>query len=259
MMNRIFSTLAFIALAMTIGQARTLVVYYSFTNNVRTIVEDLQTQISCDVLEVKPAEEGLDYAANNYAIGSALIAAIRENPDSASSYPAIKTTIDNLDDYSTIIVATPLWWSNMAAPMQTFLFSYGSQMAGKHIGLIVSSHSSGISGVVSDAKRLIAEGDFYDSNLWIKSAQTTNCHSLLANWLDAIGYQDTLMGDINADGQITIGDVTALIAIILGDNTASISPDIADLNADGQITIGDVTALIALILSKQETLPLSFI
>jgi len=174
-----------------IAQAKTLVVYYSFTNNVRTIVEDLQTQIACDVLEVEPAEEGIDYAANNYAIGSALIAAIRENPDSASSYPAIKTTIDNLDEYSTVIVATPLWWSNMAAPMQTFLFNYGAQMAGKNIGLIVSSASSGISGVVSDAKRLIPNGIFFSENLWIRSSQTSNCHDLIADWLDAINYDTT--------------------------------------------------------------------
>ena len=66
-----------------------LVVYYSFTNNTHTIVTDLLTQIDADVVRVEPAEKGLDYAANNYAIGSALIAAIRENPNDASSYPAI--------------------------------------------------------------------------------------------------------------------------------------------------------------------------
>lgn len=89
-------------------KAKTLVVYYSFTNNTRTIVDDLQTQIDADVLEVEPAEEGIDYAANNYAIGSALISAIRENPDDPASYPAIKTSIDNLYEYSTVIVAAPL-------------------------------------------------------------------------------------------------------------------------------------------------------
>ena len=53
-------------------QAKTLIVYYSYTNNVHQIVTDLRTQIQADVLRIEPAEEGLDYAANNYAIGSAL-------------------------------------------------------------------------------------------------------------------------------------------------------------------------------------------
>lgn len=164
-----------------------LVVYYSFTNNTHTIVTDLLTQIDADVVRVEPAEKGLDYAANNYAIGSALIAAIRENPNDASSYPAIDPVDVELENYATVIVAAPLWWSNMAAPLQTFLFNHGSEMAGKNIGLIVSSASSGISGVEADAKRLIPEGNFLTPSLWIRSSQTSNCHEMTAEWLKDTG------------------------------------------------------------------------
>ena len=165
---------------------KTLIVYYSFTNNVHTIVSDLQTQIEADVVRVEPAEEGLDYAANNYAIGSALIQAIRNNPNDAASYPEIKPVEVNIADYDRIIIGAPLWWSNMAAPLQTFLFQYGNRMGGKSIGLIVSSASSGISSVESDAKRLIPEGNFLTPSLWIRSSQTSNCHSLIAGWLNQI-------------------------------------------------------------------------
>lgn len=165
---------------------KTLIVYYSFTNNVHTIVSDLQTQIEADVVRVEPAEEGLDYAANNYAIGSALIQAIRNQPNDAASYPAIKPVEVNITDYDRIIIGAPLWWSNMAAPLQTFLFQYGNRMGGKSIGLIVSSASSGISSVESDAKRLIPEGNFLTPSLWIRSSQTSNCHSLIAGWLNQI-------------------------------------------------------------------------
>lgn len=165
---------------------KTLIVYYSFTNNVHTIVSDLQTQIEADVVRVEPAEEGLDYAANNYAIGSALIQAIRNQPNDAASYPAIKPVEVNIADYDRIIIGAPLWWSNMAAPLQTFLFQYGNRMGGKSIGLIVSSASSGISSVESDAKRLIPEGNFLTPSLWIHSSQTSNCHSLIAGWLNQI-------------------------------------------------------------------------
>ena len=165
---------------------KTLIVYYSYTNNVHSIINDLQTQIEADVVRVEPTEKGIDYAANNYAIGSALIHAIRDNPNDANSYPSIETTIDNLSDYDRIIIGAPLWWSNMAAPLQTFLFQYGSQMEGKNIGLIVSSASSGINGVESDAKRLIPSGNFLTPSLWIRSSQTSNCHSMIADWLNEI-------------------------------------------------------------------------
>lgn len=175
-------------------QAKTLIIYYSYTNNVERIVNELRTQIEADVIEVEPAEKGLDYAANNYAIGSAQIAAIREIPDDAASYPTIDPVNIDMSQYSTIIIGAPLWWGNMAAPLQTFLFQHGKDMAGKNIGLIVSSASSGISGVESDAKRLIPDGNFLSPSLWIRSSLTSNAKTLLQNWLQAIDYNNLTSG-----------------------------------------------------------------
>lgn len=174
---------------------KTLVVYYSFTNNVHTIVSDLLTQIEADAIRVEPAEEGIDYAADGYAAGSALIQAIRNNPDDAASYPEIKPVEVNIADYDRIIVGAPLWWSNMAAPLQTFLFQYGGQMAGKNIGLIVSSASSGISSVEADAKRLIPDGNFLSPSLWIRSSQTSGCHGMIAEWLNEINYSGLMTSE----------------------------------------------------------------
>ena len=163
--------------------AKTLVAYYSFTNNVRTIVNELAAQKEVDILEIQPAEEGLDYAANNYALGTQLLNAIKAAPNDADSYPAIKVVSVDLSEYDDIIVATPLWWSQMAAPMQTFLFNYGAQMAGKRVSLIVSSASSGISKVVDDAKRLVPDAVWTGDALWINNSNRSNTASLLSEWL----------------------------------------------------------------------------
>lgn len=199
-MKRILFAIALVLFAAT-AQAKTLIVYYSYTNNVERIVTELRTQIEADVIEVEPADKGLDYAANNYAIGSAQIAAIRENPNDAASYPAIDPVNVDMSQYSTVIIGAPLWWSNMAAPLQSFLFQYGKEMSDKNIGLIVSSASSGISGVESDAKRLVPEGKFLAPSLWIRSSQTSNAKTLLQNWLQAIDYNNIASGveDIGQD------------------------------------------------------------
>lgn len=167
---------------------KTLIAYYSYTNNVEHIVTELRSQITADVVEIEPAEKGLDYAANNYALGTRLLNAIKANPNSASSYPAIDDVDVDMSRYDTVIIACPLWWSQMAAPFQTFLFHYGPQMKGKKIGVIVSSASSGISGVVADAKRLIPEGNFLEPNLWIRSSETSNAKSMIEKWLKDIKY-----------------------------------------------------------------------
>ena len=74
--------------------------------------------------------------------------------------------------------------------MQTFLFQNGRKMTSKKVGLIVSSASSGISSVVADAKRLIPDGIFTE-NLWIRSSQVSNCHSMIYSWISSTGIGTT--------------------------------------------------------------------
>lgn len=188
-------TLLILILALTAicssTQGKTLVVYYSYTGNCREIVNKLTSQIQADVLEIQPAEKGLHYEANGYALGTQLLNAINADPYSASSYPAIDPVMTSLNDYQNIIIVTPLWWSQMAAIMQTYLFNHGPQMAGKHVGLIVSSASSGISGVVNDCKRLVPDGNYFSQNLWINNSNRSNRTKLIQNWLSDINYQQT--------------------------------------------------------------------
>lgn len=172
---------------------KTLVVYYSFTGNCRSIVNSLTAGIDADVMEILPAEEGLDYAANNYAIGSSLIAAIREKPNAAASYPAIKPVTRNAADYENIIIVTPLWWSNMAAIMQSYLFKEGAKMKGKNVGLIVSSHSSGIASVVADAKRLLPGVTWLGDALWINNNNRAQSESFLKEWLIGLNIKENAM------------------------------------------------------------------
>ena len=186
--NFIVMVCAMLMLLSANASAKTLVVYYSYTNNCREIVTTLTSQIEADVLEIQPAEKGLKYEANNYALGTQLLNAIKAAPNEASSYPAIDPVTTSLSDYGTIIIVTPLWWSQMAAPMQTYLFNYGGQMAGKNVGLIVSSASSGISSVVADCKRLVPDGNYFSENLWINHSSHSNRASLIQNWLTTVNY-----------------------------------------------------------------------
>ena len=55
----------------------------------------------------------------------------------------------------------------------------------------------------------------------------------------------TRIGDVNGDGEVSIGDVTALIDTLL--RNSSFSPA-ADVNSDGEVNISDVTTLIDLLL-----------
>ncbi|MDO4510489.1 MAG: dockerin type I repeat-containing protein [Bacteroidales bacterium] len=59
---------------------------------------------------------------------------------------------------------------------------------------------------------------------------------------------EPLKGDVNADGNVDVSDVTALINCILGQKSAGYNPVAIDVTADGNVDVSDVTALINLIL-----------
>ena len=111
----------------------------------------------------------------------------------------------------------------MAAPMQTFLFQHGAQLAGKKIGLVVSSASSGISSVEADAHRLIPAGDFLTPSLWIRSSQTSNCHVLSADWLNQIDYAGISSGVKTLSAQTLIKASTTAAAIYVDGPFSSLS------------------------------------
>lgn len=238
MMKKLLLTLVLALPAFASAGARTLVAYYSYTNNVERIVNNLKTRIEYDVVEIEPADKGLDYAANNYALGTQSLNAIRSNPDNASSYPAIDPVSLNMDDYDTVIIACPLWWSQMAAPFQTFLFHYGPEMAGKNIGVIVSSASSGISGVVADARRLIPAGKFLEPNLWIRSSQTSNAASLIDKWLKDVNYQDLsrvrdVAAGLNCGGRVMVYDVNGVNVCNRPEDIGCLPKGVYIVKADG--------------------------
>ena len=235
-MKRLFLFLsAILTWLSTDVSAKTLVVYYSYTGNCREIVTTLTSQIEADVLEIQPAEKGLRYEANNYALGTQLLNAIKANPNDAGSYPAIDPITTSLSNYQNIIIVTPLWWSQMAAIMQTYLFQSAFQMAGKHVGMIVSSHSSSIGGVVSDGKRLLPDVTWMGDALWINASNHGKRASLIENWLKTLNFAEdnTTMDKM----YITIGEQTQ--SVTLADNDATRELVTALQNAPITVTLND--------------------
>lgn len=187
-----FLKITFLAFAMLFCQSqnlsaqnKTLIVYYSYSGNTEQIVSDLKTLIDADVVKIEPTDKTLKYEANNYAVGTQQLKKIKKNPDDENSYPSIDSVNVDFSKYETVIIATPLWWSQMASNMQTFLFKFGKEMAGKKNALVVSSHSSGISGVEKDANRLVPNGVFAKS-LWINATKHSKRKTHLEKWLKEI-------------------------------------------------------------------------
>jgi alpha-amylase len=82
-------------------------------------------------------------------------------------------------------------------------------------------------------------------DIYLEITSTTNKYTV-ANITDQFAF---LLGDVNNDGEVSIGDASALIDILLRGQIDNDTLKRADLNNDGEVSIGDVSALIDLLLS----------
>ncbi len=195
---------------------KTLIVYYSYTGNCKEIATTLSSMLNADITEVTPAEKGLKYEADNYTLGTQLLNNIKSAPDDVNSYPDIDPVTADLSLYGNIIVVTPLWWSQMSAIMQSYLFRNSDTFKDKKTALIVSSHSSGISGVETDTKRLLPQTSWLGKSLWINNSNRSQLSSLLENWITESNLKNS---STTMKINITIGDKT--MSATLENNSSS--------------------------------------
>jgi flavodoxin len=91
---------------------KTLIVYYSFTGNTKTVAEKVQFLTGADMHEVQtvetypPAPEIYSYA---------------EPQKQPGKHPALKSEIPDFSGYDFIIVGSPVWFYTVSAPMLSFL------------------------------------------------------------------------------------------------------------------------------------------
>ena len=164
------------------GNGRYLVLFASRSGNTERMANEIREQLDCDILEVEPTEA---YDNNYNAMlerSQEELAAIRQG-----NYPPIKTTMENFDDYDIVIVGYPIWYGSMATPMQTFLHSHASKLAGKRIALFATSGSSGISTSVNEARNLCPDATIIERTLLLTSSSLSQMATRVQAWLEEIG------------------------------------------------------------------------
>ena len=93
--------------------------------------------------------------------------------------------------------------------------------------------------------------DYANGSEFPNASASVGCGTNVELPLTELGYSyDRMLGDVNGDGYISVGDVTTLISLLLGSDVGF--PVNADMNDDGGISIIDVTTLINILLSGNE-------
>jgi flavodoxin len=151
---------------------KTPVVYFSHSGNTREIANQIHKIIGGDIFEIqvtKPYPTDYDAAVD------------QAKRELESNYrPALKTKIDNINEYDVIFMGFPIWWGTYPAPIRSFLLEH--DLAGKTI-LPFCTHGGGGKGrSAADILELCPKSVVLDG-LEIQGDDSKNSQNQVSEWL----------------------------------------------------------------------------
>ena len=98
--------------------------------------------------------------------------------------PELKTKVENMDEYDTLIVGTPIWGGHLTSAMKSFLAGY--DLSGKYIAPFCTHGGSGTAQSVSDIRSVCPNSTILGS-LAVYGSQAENSRGDVEKWLEQIG------------------------------------------------------------------------
>ncbi len=92
------------------------IVYYSYSGHTKRIIDMIKEKIDADVFEIKPKEP--------YSTNYDEVVYLGQDEVNRNYLREIEDININLDNYDTIILATPVWWYTFAPVVHTLLEKY---------------------------------------------------------------------------------------------------------------------------------------
>jgi len=180
MKHILFTLVLFVMTTMAVNSqnSKVLVVYYSWSGNTRVVAEKIKAQLGADIVEIVPETAyPTDY--------SECVAQARKETR-ADFKPAIKTKIENLNDYDVILVGTPNWCSTIAPPVATFLEE--NRFNGKKMALFVTHGGGGLSRCESDMRNIVSNAYLLKSGVF-SGAKVSSSDDDIDKWLKEISLK----------------------------------------------------------------------
>lgn len=156
--------------------SRKAIVYYSYSNNTKKIVDEIIKSVKADVYEIKPV---IPYP-DDYEI----LVEQEEHKQGKEEVVEIEDLKINLKDYDTIILGTPVWWYTMAPPVRSFLKN--NDLSGKTIIPFITN--GGWIGTTLEDINKLTKGAHVKNEIDIVFEDSNMKTSLvgLTDWIDSI-------------------------------------------------------------------------
>ena len=103
----------------TTTDKKILVVYYSAQSHTEAVAKKIANNLDADIFEIVPKDV---YTSDDLNWSNDKSRVSREhNNESLRNVELETTTVDNWDNYDTILIGYPIWWGIAAWPVNTFV------------------------------------------------------------------------------------------------------------------------------------------
>lgn len=162
----------------TAGTGKTLVVYFSAQGHTEEVANKIANNLGADIFELEPVDayssDDLDWTDSNSRVSQ------EHDDESLRNIELVSTSVENWEDYDTVLIGYPIWWGIAAWPVDTFVKA--NDFTGKTVIPFCTSSSSGL----GDSGDLLAEeansGDWQDGHRFRSNPSDSDIN----NWTDSL-------------------------------------------------------------------------
>lgn len=163
---------------------RILVTYFSWSGSTKALAEEIQRQTNADIYRIEPLVPYTDdYQTLAYEISN------KEKEDNAR--PALKDTLQTLNDYDIIFVGCPVWWFDAPMIIHSFLECKSYDFRGKTI-IPFCTYATATYETLNDIINATPDSEHLDG-FGTRGSQSYNSQTI-KSWLDRIGISEIVAG-----------------------------------------------------------------
>ena len=156
---------------------KTLIAVFSRTGNTSAVADLILKAVGGELFEITPADpypEDYDTLTDQ---------AKEEQKEQAR--PAVANTVENWDDYDTVFVGYPIWWSDAPMVVRSFLERY--DWSGKELIPFCTSGGSGF-GSSLDSITASAPNAEVLAGFHVLGSQAAGAEADVRDWLSGLGF-----------------------------------------------------------------------
>ncbi|MCK3749058.1 flavodoxin [Clostridioides difficile] len=154
----------------------TVVIDGKVMGNTQYVAMEIQEKTSADIFRIEPETP---YTTNHEELVD-----IASQEQEENTRPAIKDRIADFEQYDTVFVGYPIWWSDLPMIMYSFFDEY--DFSDKTIIPFSTHGGSGLADTISTIKELEPNATVYEQGLSISRNDVEKSSEEISQWLEKV-------------------------------------------------------------------------